>query len=88
MYIRKLLTNADIYIDVDSYDGSIYNCDTNFTIARVNGDTVEGVELDVKEAQRVAKQLNSFLVRVDKRMVTAKKRSATIRAKNSEADAK
>ncbi len=86
MYMNKLLINAEVHIDVDHYDGEIYS-DADFTIARINGDTVEGVELDVKEARRVAKQLNSFLVRVDKRMVAAKTRSATIRAKNSEADA-
>ena len=86
MYMNKLLTNAEVHIDVDNYDGEIYS-DADFTIARINGDTVEGVELDVREAKRVAKQLNSFIARVDKRMVVAKKRSATIRAKNSEADA-
>lgn len=86
MYIHKLLTSTEIDIDVDHYDGEIYN-EICFTIARVNGSTVHGIELDVKEAKRIVKQLNSFLVRVDKRMAMAKKRSATIRTKNREADA-
>lgn len=77
MNMYKLLTEADICIDVDAYDGEVWS-DTTFSVVRIDGSTIEGITLDIKEAKRVVKELNSFVARVDKRTVTAKSRSAAI----------
>ncbi len=91
MYMNKLLTDSEIYIDVDSEDGDIYD-EVSFMIVRVNSSggspSTEGVELDIKEAKQVIQQLNSFITRVDKRMATAKVRSKKIVQKNNDEYAK
>ena len=87
MYMNKLLTDSEIYIDVDSEDGDIYD-EIGFMIVRVNSSgtlgtpNTEGIELDIKEARQVSKQLVAFVARVDKRMITAKARSKKIVEKN------
>ena len=84
MYMNKLLIDSEIYVDVDE-DGDIYD-EIGFTIIRVNthgsdgNTTSEGVELDIKEAKQVVRQLSSFVTRADKRMATAKTRSAKMKA--------
>ena len=78
MFCYKLLTDVEMYIDVDPNDGDIYE-DVQFMVARVDGSSIEGVNLNVVEARRVAKQLTSFVNRYDKRIATAKARSKKIR---------
>lgn len=77
---NKLLTEAEIDIEIDYRDGEIYS-DIEFHIARVTDDCAVTVSLNVAEAKRVAKQLDSFVTRAGKRMVTAKVRAKKIRAK-------
>jgi len=80
---NKLVTDAAINVIVDEYDGhvDIYDDETQFTIARINHDAVEVVELTVKEAARLQRELQAFVTRHGKRMSTAKAKAARIRAK-------
>jgi len=80
--LNKLVTDADVNITVDEYDGWVEIFDeTNFTIARVNCGMVESVELTVKEAAKLSKELGRFVGRHSTRLRTVKARAAKIKGR-------
>ena len=81
MMFNKLLTEAEIYVEVDYEDGDIYS-DIEFHVARVSYNDVVSLTFTRIEAAKLAKQLNAFVVRADKRMATAKVRSTKMKARD------
>ena len=79
---NKLVTDGAVDITVDEWEGMVDIMDeSNFTVARIHLGTVESVELTVKEAATLQRDLHRFITRHGKRMSTAKARAAKARAK-------
>ena len=80
--LNKLVTDATIDVQVDDFEEwvEIYD-ETLFTLARVNGGMVDSIELNVKEAAKLARELTRFVSRHGTRLRAVKARAAKIKAR-------
>jgi hypothetical protein len=79
---NKLVTDATVDIQLDEYEGmvDIYD-ETLFTVARVTDNMVESIELNVKEAAKLQRQLTLFVGRHGTRLRAVKARAAKYKAR-------
>jgi len=80
--LNKLVTDATIDVTLDDYEGmvDIYD-ETTFTVARINDTMVDSIELSVKEAAKLSRELGRFVGRHSTRMRAVKARAAKIKGR-------
>ena len=80
--LDKLVTDVaiDIFLDDSDEYMEIYD-ETLFTVARVNMGTVNSIELTVKEAKQLERQLHTFVLRHRNKLSTVKASKAKIKAR-------
>ncbi len=80
--LNKLVTDATVDVEIDDFDEWVEIMDeTLFTVARVNGGMVDSIELNPKEAAKLARELTRFVGRHGSRLRTVKARMAKIKGR-------
>ena len=81
----RLLIDAQIEMDIDSYDGELDN-GSELTIMRIDvfNESFTAVHMDAKEARRLGKRMIKWSDQHDRALVRAKVRSKKIRVSGSE----